>query len=286
MENIKMLSESAFSKENPFIIRDFGSEICADIPFRTKGGSIFLCTRGTCKVYLDIGPHYISAGCESIVLPETNISFTECSEDLHITIFYFSEDMLSQASRKFAPDFFSHISRTPVYMHKNSTEESTLTYFSLLKMTYLDRRNRYRTIIATNILRSFLLNVYDKIQKYEFGGTNGMSVSRPEEIYNEFRSLVYEHGVEHHDVAFYADRLCITTRYLASITADIAKESPKQTIAAFLVQEIKILLTFSDLTLQQISDRLHFPDQSHLGRFFKQRTGITPIAYRKKEMAM
>lgn len=161
-----------------------------------------------------------------------------------------------------------------------------MAYFTLLKRIYEDKHNKYRTIIATNILRSFMLDVYDKVLKKSPEASGSLAGSRKEEIYNMFIRLVHEHGTEHHDAAFYADKLCITSRYLSSVTCAVANESPKQKISSFLVQEIKILLTFSELTLQQISDRLNFPDQSHMGRFFKQKTGLSPNEYRKKEMAM
>lgn len=164
--------------------------------------------------------------------------------------------------------------------------ENTMAYFTLLKRIYEDKHNKYRTIIATNILRSFMLDVYDKVLKKSPEASGSLAGSRKEEIYNMFIRLVHEHGTEHHDAAFYADKLCITSRYLSSVTCAVANESPKQKISSFLVQEIKILLTFSELTLQQISDRLNFPDQSHMGRFFKQKTGLSPNEYRKKEMAM
>lgn len=282
MRGIADLSEPVFSGDNQFIIREAGPDIYTGAPFRTKGGAILICTQGTCKIYIDTEIYNLTEDCECLILPEKRIFFSECSNDLRITIFCFSEDMLSLASRKFSQDFFSHIFHTPVYRHSNNTEITTHAYMSLLELTYKDKRNKYRINIATNILRSFLLHVYDKIQKYELTGSKGISANRAEELYNEFMTLIYEHGMQHHDVAFYADKLCITTRYLAAVTSAVANESPKQTIASYLIQEIKILLTFSELTLQQISDRLNFPDQSHLGRFFKQRTGISPISYRKQ----
>ena len=104
--------------------------------------------------------------------------------------------------------------------------------------------------------------------------------SRKEELFNRFVELVSTHFTRQRDVAFYADELCISMSYLASVTRVTTGETPKQTIDKRIVQEIKILLAFSDLSLQQIADRLNFPDQSYLGRFFKHHTGRSPIAYR------
>ncbi len=286
MNKTKTLSESAFPEENPFMVREAGPEIYTDTPFRAKGITILLCTGGRCRLYLNTGSHDITPGCESIILPGTSIMFMDCSSDLKLSIFCCSEKMFRQASRKLSHDFLSHLSHTPVYQHADDTEKMTLLYFSFMRQIHMDKKNRYRTIIATNMLRSFILNVYDKVQRYEPDVKSRICAGRTEEIYNEFIRTVHGYGLEHHDVGFYADRLCITPRYLSAVTAAIAGESPKQTIAAYLIREIKILLTFSELTMQQISDRLHFPDPTHLGRFFKQRTGISPLQYRKNEMAM
>ena len=87
-------------------------------------------------------------------------------------------------------------------------------------------------------------------------------------------------------MAFYAENLCITGRYLASVTSAVSGRSPKDEIDECLLREARILLTFSELSVQQISDKLHFPDPSHFGRFFKRMTGITPLAYRKTGMVM
>lgn len=68
--------------------------------------------------------------------------------------------------------------------------------------------------------------------------------------------------------------------YLASVTRTLTGETPKETIDKWIVHEIKLMLMFSDLTLQQIADRMHFPDQSYLGRYFKRHTGSSPVAFR------
>ena len=72
----------------------------------------------------------------------------------------------------------------------------------------------------------------------------------------------------------------ISTKKVIETFAELTGETRKEMIDKWIVHEIKLMLMFSDLSLQQIADRMHFPDQSYLGRFFKRHTGSSPLAYR------
>ncbi|MBR1499363.1 MAG: bifunctional hydroxymethylpyrimidine kinase/phosphomethylpyrimidine kinase [Bacteroidaceae bacterium] len=100
------------------------------------------------------------------------------------------------------------------------------------------------------------------------------------DIYNSFVSLVAEYYHEAHDVSFYADRLCITTRYLSQVTDRVVGKSPKQIIADYLVSEAKTYLDTSRLGMQEIADRLGFSSQALFCKFFKAQQGTSPSEYR------
>ena len=89
------------------------------------------------------------------------------------------------------------------------------------------------------------------------------------DIYNAFVSLVAEHYREAHDVSFYADKLCITTRYLSQITDNVVSKSPKQIIADYLMSEAKSYLETTRLTIQEITDKLGFSSGALFCKFFK-----------------
>lgn len=103
---------------------------------------------------------------------------------------------------------------------------------------------------------------------------------RPSDLYNRFLSLIAEHYQEAHDVGFYADRLCITSRYLSQVTDKVVGKTPKHVIADYVMSEAKVLLNSSRLTVQEIADRLGFSSQALFGRFFKSQEGRSPSAYR------
>lgn len=103
---------------------------------------------------------------------------------------------------------------------------------------------------------------------------------RPADIYNQFVSYLASHYSEAHNVAFYADKLNISQRYLSRITAVVASKTPKQVIDGYLIQEAQQLLANSRLTIQEISLRLGFTSQSMFSRFFHKQTGTSPITFR------
>ncbi len=108
--------------------------------------------------------------------------------------------------------------------------------------------------------------------------TGGRSI----DIYNRFVSLVAEHYRTAHDVAFYADRLCITTRYLSGVTDKVVGKSPKQIIADYIMSEAKTFLDTTRLTIQEIADRLGFSSQVLFCKFFKSQDNMSPSDYRKQ----
>ncbi len=103
------------------------------------------------------------------------------------------------------------------------------------------------------------------------------------DIYNRFVSLVTEHYRKAHDVAFYADRLCITTRYLSEVTSRVVGKSPKQIITDYIMSEAKMYLGTTRLTIQEIADRLGFSSQALFCKFFKSQENMSPSDYRKQQ---
>ncbi|MBQ8222130.1 MAG: bifunctional hydroxymethylpyrimidine kinase/phosphomethylpyrimidine kinase [Bacteroidales bacterium] len=106
--------------------------------------------------------------------------------------------------------------------------------------------------------------------------------SRKTVIYNKLMSLVADNYNKSHDVAFYADKLCISTRYLSQVTNDVVGISPKQIISDYVIKEAKILLQSTNYSIQEISDRLGFSSQSTFSSFFIKYEKCTPTFFRLK----
>ena len=123
------------------------------------------------------------------------------------------------------------------------------------------------------------MDIYDKTKGF-FLHHNASNTTRQEELLEKFISLVFQHSGTCREVQFYADQLCITTRYLSSIIQNLTGHTPKNHIDTRCIQEIKMQLRTTNKSMQEIAFGLNFPDQSFFTRYFKKHTGLTPVEYR------
>ena len=73
----------------------------------------------------------------------------------------------------------------------------------------------------------------------------------------------------------------LTPKHLSRVVRVYSGKSVHQWIDDFVVLEIKNLLKYSDMSIQQISYELNFPNPSFMGQYFKRITGKTPGEYRR-----
>jgi AraC-like DNA-binding protein len=85
---------------------------------------------------------------------------------------------------------------------------------------------------------------------------------------------------KYRNVGFYADKLCLTPKYLSKLIKTTSGKSAPEWIDSYVILEAKNLLKYSDIAIKEIVYRLNFPNQSVFYKFFKARTGMTPSEYR------
>jgi len=105
--------------------------------------------------------------------------------------------------------------------------------------------------------------------------------SRCGELYNLFLDAIDRFFHRYSDVAFYAEQLGVSARYLGQVTRAVAHRSPKAMIDERIIREITQLLTTGNKPLKEVAVLFGFSSQAHLSRYFKKHTGQAPSELRK-----
>ena len=250
----------AVSEEEPFVIGKSDLAYFFNNPCRCDCALVLLCTSGHAQVTVDLrrGPLQLN----TIVLA-------------------FSPDLFGEAGFRLGLSFFSFLKENPISQVNERMAAGLSTWFEIMDYTYQDRGNMFRKTIVRNRLQNIMLELYDKIQR-KVSSQCPTTSNRQMELFHRFVSLVHDCCIEEREVSFYADKLCISTRYLSAIVRRTTHQSAKELIDKIVIMEIKVLLQNTTLPIQEIAYKMHFPDQSYLGRYFKKHTGISPSAFRQE----
>ncbi len=80
---------------------------------------------------------------------------------------------------------------------------------------------------------------------------------------------------------YISEKLDYDYTYLANIFSEVKGITIQQYIIIHKIERVKELLLYDELTLTEISYRLHYSSVAHLSKQFKKVTGLTPSFYKK-----
>ncbi len=144
---------------------------------------------------------------------------------------------------------------------------------------YFNAPHIYKSLVLKQLFSVFLLDVQNIM---EISSGQRQLPQRTEELFVAFLRLLPEYFVEHHDIAFYADRLSISTTYLSRIVKQLTGRTVVNYINQLLAMEAVFLLTTTSYTVSEIANRLHFADTASFSKFFLRMKGMNPKSYRKR----
>lgn len=276
---------------NPLSVPEHEKFVCgeSDLAFfnnyagRIDGCAILFCRDGCTDIIIGQIQGRLKRDTLVLLLPGTLLLLANRSEDFKVSYCFFSHDLFAEAAFRLDPTFFHALREHPIARPSQQILEGVSVWFEMASYTYHDHENVFRNTIIKNRLQNLLLETYDKMQRFALPDQDTVDpTTRQTELFHRFVSLVHEHCAQEREVAFYADKLCISTRYLSTIVQNIVCTSAKKFIDRSVLLEIKMMLQSTDLSVQEIAYRLKFPDQSYLGRFFKKHAGESPTEFRNK----
>lgn len=102
------------------------------------------------------------------------------------------------------------------------------------------------------------------------------------EIFRHFLEMVSENASCERRITFYADRLCVTSKYLSEVCRSCSGRPASEWITGYAIQEIQRMLKDPSLTLTDISDRMRFPNYPNFTKYVKTNLGMAPSEYRQQ----
>ncbi|HTN45732.1 MAG TPA: helix-turn-helix transcriptional regulator [Flavipsychrobacter sp.] len=139
----------------------------------------------------------------------------------------------------------------------------------------------YPGVQTSDLVRLLLLELFIIVNRRMAKNVAGVSQPTNSLLLYQFRKLVDIHYAEKRLPKAYAAMLYITPNHLNTLCKDLLGRSAGEIIRDRILLEAKRLLINAGISISEIASALDFTDNSHLTRFFKKHTNLTPDEFRK-----
>lgn len=242
---------------------------------------IMIITDGVLECTLNQSHIYVSPSSLAIMPESSVIHKIETSNDFKGYLISLDKSLLESMNmdiktmivwRKSSEPFVKRITKKDIRTYK--------LYVNLIQDSMNKEQNDDEEVIWL-LVRAFCCNIFRDFQNFRSEEIDGESHTRKDSLSKQFISLVQEHAIEHKDLSFYADKLCVTPKYLSNVISKTTGKKAAKWIDYYVMLQAMRLLKNTEDNISQISDKLNFMTSSDFCRCFKRMTGMTPKQYRR-----
>ncbi len=256
-----MIFHQVKAKNPPFIINDY------------RMGYLH---KGWIRAEFNLMERKVEEGMITVLLPGTIVDPIEISDDLEVRGMMLFDSFPMPFSADKMPAAFSGQRRDFSIMATPDEREMCRMLFDTLWLAVHQQPADPDMINAlVKTIMCHFDGIYMRGQGLQQGGTTTAN-----NLFGRFFRLVNLFGKKEHRLAFYADKLCVTPRYLGTVVHEESGTTAKEWIDRATIAEAKVMLRHDNTPVSLIADELNFANVSFFCKYFKRLTGLTPQQFR------
>ncbi|MCR5181034.1 MAG: AraC family transcriptional regulator [Bacteroidaceae bacterium] len=249
-------------------------------PIKVEAMLVLSVLKGGIRLRVNLQETNLKEGQVLNIMPGCIFQIVDTTEDFKYFCMIFDQEILDHIQKSFGV----HLDLIHKYynFHKHAVPQESMTLMMSMYMQikkeleqpdYEYKKEVVERYCEIWILKSMSNSVDASVPELS------KTANRKEQIFRDFLTLLEKNYHQERSIAYYADRLCLTPKYLSTIIKEVSGKHGLQWIDEYVALEAKALLREGHLSVKQVSDSLNFPSQSMFGRFFKKMTGYTPKKY-------
>lgn len=132
------------------------------------------------------------------------------------------------------------------------------------------------------LLQAFVFEFYDMI--FPKLNLSNYAYTSAENLFSRFMTLAENETPRQREVKYYADRLCVSPKYLSSVCKQQSGNTASAILSRFTTEHIKHELRSTSKSIKEIAAAAGFDNLSFFGKFVRRELGVSPREYRLQNL--
>lgn len=284
-------NQEEYADEYIFMTDNLERILCGDNSIKTDVAFFIYCRNGEIRLEMDNIPYIIHSHDLFVSLPNSIIKDVLASPGHKVEIICFSSqfvDRLNHVSRE-TWRAVNYLKNHPLKHFGDDDQRLFEHYSSIIRSKINKEINNYEKEILLHVASACfeeamacILREIDLDQEPEADDTDTL---RQNVIFKKFVQEVAADNGRHRSVAYYADKLCLTPKYVSTMVKRVSGKKALTLINDCAINHIKDALRHSESDVSEISDTFNFPNNSFFAKYFRHHTGMSPSEFRNNNLA-
>lgn len=248
--------------------------------FKVNMFVLIFCLKGNLSLRINSVTYHIKKNNGLFVDNKSVISDIERDDEFECKLVGLADSVGITFVNKGVFETLMTVKRNPVVKFTED-EMSLLAKYYQLVIFKLDHSNMfYGKESVRNILRAYILDLITCVNRHLESDPEVM-MRQGDKLFRRFVLMLAGSGGTERSVQYYADQLCVTSKYLTSICVKNAHMTAGELITMSVVNRIKQLLLYSDASVKEIATQMNFENLSFFGKYVKKHLGASPNHFRR-----
>lgn len=239
-----------------------------------------LCYEGQCEFTFNLGRFHLQGHDSMIVRQGRMVEDIITSEDFKAKVIYVDDRFIEMATPQ-----SNYGMQGALSLFLNPVMPLTDSRFGILKQDFDNIETRlnwqqsmFHQDVMINAVQTMIID-YFEIHAHIYKETE--QSTQTTKVMSDFLAMLSRGDYrEHRDIAYYADQLCVTPKYLSEVSKKSSGMAANFWINRFTILEISRLLRDKTISFTEITDMFNFSSTSYFSRYVQNNLGVSPSAYR------
>lgn len=239
-----------------------------------------LCIAGTCSLKYNGAERELKAGDLMIVRKGKLVERIRPADDFRVKVIFVTADFITLCTplSNYGMKGQLALFLNPIMPLNDAQRAVCRNDFEMVEYRLADTAHHFRRDMLIAAIQMLILDFFD------FHATlyteDDISLQNAT-IMNRFLSML-ENGTfrQHREVTYYADKLCVSSKYLSEVSKNVSGYGANYWINRYASLDISRLLRDKSLSFVDISDMFGFSSPAYFSRYVLRNLGVSPTDYR------